>query len=113
MKPATLALALSMAAAAPALWAAQPDNEQMHQDYMASMSRMADTMHKGIMANDPDVAFAAGMLPHHQGAVEMAQIELKYGKDPVMRRLAENVIKSQSAEIKLMKTWLAKHPDSR
>ena len=64
---------------------------------------------QGIAAQNPDAAFAAGMLAHHQGAVEMAQIELKYGKDPVMRKLAENIIQAQEGEIKLMQNWLAGH----
>lgn len=82
----------------------------MHQAYADSMQTMHRDMMQGISANDPDVAFAAGMLPHHQGAVKMAQIELQYGKDPVMRKLAENIIKAQESEIKLMQQWLAKHP---
>ena len=57
----------------------------------------------------PDVAFAAGMLPHHIGAVKMAEVELKYGKDPEMRKLAENIINAQQAEIEQMQKWLKVH----
>ncbi|KGQ58302.1 DUF305 domain-containing protein [Gallibacterium anatis] len=77
--------------------------------YMQSMGAMHDSMMKGISHQDPDVAFAAGMLPHHQGAVAMAEVELKYGKDPELRQLAENIIKAQQAEIKFMQQWLEKH----
>ncbi|MDU1535376.1 MAG: DUF305 domain-containing protein, partial [Neisseria sp.] len=58
---------------------------------------------------DPDVAFAAGMLPHHIGAVKMAEVELKYGKDPEMRKLAEDIINTQQAEIEQMQKWLKAH----
>lgn len=95
------------------LWAAQPDDsasiDQMHKDYMAPMGQMNESMHKGVMADDPDVAFASGMLAHHQGAVAMAKVQLKYGKDPQMRKLAQNVISSQEAEIVQMKAWLTQH----
>ena len=79
------------------------------QSYMNSMKDMHDKMAQGVKASDPDVAFAQGMIPHHQGAIAMAQTELKYGKDPHMRQLAENVIKAQRAEIKTMRKWLAAH----
>ena len=82
----------------------------VHRAYADSMQAMHADMMRGVSAQDPDTAFAAGMLPHHQGAVKMAQIELQYGKDPVMRKLAENIIKAQEREIKLMQEWLAKHP---
>lgn len=80
------------------------------QSYMNSMKDMHAKMAEGVKASDPDVAFAQGMIPHHQGAIEMAQTELQYGKDPHMRQLAENVIKAQKGEIKTMRDWLAAHP---
>ena len=49
------------------------------------------------------------MLPHHIGAVKMAEVELKYGKDPEMRKLAENIINAQQAEIEQMQKWLKAH----
>jgi uncharacterized protein (DUF305 family) len=68
-------------------------------------------MHEGMNAaltGDPDVDFMQGMIPHHQGAIDMAEIVLKYGKDPETRQLAEEIIKAQTAEIAFMKEWLAK-----
>jgi uncharacterized protein (DUF305 family) len=56
-----------------------------------------------------DVDFAKGMIPHHQGAIEMAKIELAGGKDPELRALAEGVIKAQDSEIAFMNAWLAKN----
>jgi uncharacterized protein (DUF305 family) len=60
-------------------------------------------------SGDVDRDFAAGMLPHHVGAVEMAQVELKFGRDPEMRRLAEAILAAQDEEISLMRDWLARH----
>lgn len=73
-----------------------------------SMGRMHDDMMRGIAHDDADVAFAAGMLAHHDGAVQMARIQLQYGKDPAMRQLAEEVIRAQEGEMILLKDWLAK-----
>lgn len=68
-------------------------------------------MHTGMaieFSGNADVDFAKGMVPHHQGAIEMAKIELQYGKDADMRKLAEGVIAAQEAEIKFMNEWIAK-----
>ncbi|MCG3842493.1 DUF305 domain-containing protein [Psychrobacter sp. Ps1] len=84
----------------------------MLRDYTRSMTRMHDEMMIGIGYNDPDTAFAKGMLGHHRGAVEMAKIELKYGTDEAMRQLAQDVITAQQAEIDVLNKWLASHPDA-
>jgi uncharacterized protein (DUF305 family) len=55
-----------------------------------------------------DHDFAAMMIPHHQGAIDMAKAELSYGKDPVMRRLAQEILVDQQSEIDAMRLWLSK-----
>lgn len=82
------------------------------QDYTESMTKMHDEMMIGMSYNDPDTAFAKGMLGHHRGAVDMAEIELKYGTDAAIRKLAQEIINAQQVEIDVLKKWLASHPDT-
>ncbi len=74
--------------------------------YTQSMSAMHNQMMTASQNANPDIAFAAGMIPHHQGAIDMANIELKYGTDSQMRTLATNVIQAQQSEITQMQRWL-------
>lgn len=73
-------------------------NDQMMKDMMAPMSGNADK------------DFVMMMMPHHQGAVDMANIELKYGKDKKLRAMAQAMIDAQKKEIEEMKKWMAANP---
>jgi uncharacterized protein (DUF305 family) len=73
------------------------------------MLQAMERMHKGmsiVPSGDPDRDFAAMMIPHHQGAVDMARIELQFGKNPVLRRLAQGIIVEQLQEIEVMQREL-------
>jgi uncharacterized protein (DUF305 family) len=66
-------------------------------------------MHKDMdirYSGDADVDFVRGMIPHHQGAVEMAKIVLQHGKDPVIRKLSQEIVDAQEKEMTLMRGWL-------
>lgn len=71
-----------------------------------AMATMNADMARAPMTGDPDHDFAAMMVPHHQGAVEMAKAELLYGKNPVLRRLAQEIIVTQGSEIAVMRSEL-------
>lgn len=77
------------------------DMEKMHGD-MASVAP----------SGEGDVDFVRMMLPHHQAAIDMAKTQLAYGKDPQMRRLAQEIIADQQSEIELMQLWLKQHQSS-
>lgn len=74
----------------------------------AAYKAVNDKMHAGMadIPADADVAFMAGMLAHHKGAVEMSEVALKYAKDAKARDLATRVIAAQKAEIAEMEAWL-------
>ena len=74
--------------------------------YEATMSKMHQPMMEGMAHPNPDVAFVLGMLPHHQGAVDMAEVQLRYGTDPANRELAAEIIQHQQVEIDRMNAWL-------
>jgi uncharacterized protein (DUF305 family) len=71
-------------------------------------AKMMRDMHQTFTGN-ADVDFMNGMIPHHQGAIDMAKVQLKYGKDAETRKLAEQIIADQEKEIALMQAWLRKN----
>ena len=87
----------TMAAMTPSTMAFMEANTRMHADMDIPFS------------GDADVDFARGMIPHHEGAVAMAQILLAHGTDPDLRALAQSIIDSQSAEIAMLRGWLEKN----
>jgi uncharacterized protein (DUF305 family) len=76
--------------------------------YREAMRKMDQGMAK-TYSGDADKDFVAGMIPHHQGAIEMAKVELQYGKDPQLRQLAQAIVAAQEKEIAGMKAWQASH----
>lgn len=93
------------------------DHSKMDHSAMMQTGGLYDgamkTMHEGMSAvkptGDADVDFVQGMIPHHQGAIDMANIVLEKGKDPEIKKLAEGIVKAQESEIKLMNDWLKAH----
>src|SRR5262245_39108264 len=74
-----------------------------------AMNVMHQGMHSAPYSGDPDRDFVTMMIPHHEGAIDMAKALLLYGKDPQMRRLAQEIITDQQSEIQLMQLWLKRN----
>lgn len=80
--------------------------DEAHKAYMAGMMKMHPAMMQGMMAKDPDVAFACGMIAHHQGAIDMAEVELKFGDNDEAKEMAQKIIDAQKMEITEFTQWL-------
>ncbi|MDP2032840.1 MAG: DUF305 domain-containing protein [Pseudomonadota bacterium] len=73
----------------------------------AGMARMMQDMHDPGYTGQPDADFLAMMIPHHEGAVDMARLVLIHGRDPLVRQIAEEIIASQTVEIAAMRGRMA------
>ena len=83
--------------------AAMPEHVRINLEKMAVTM---DAMHMGMLQEDSDIAFACGMIAHHQAAIDMAEVLLDHGQDADMRSLATEIIEAQTAEIDRMTRWL-------
>jgi uncharacterized protein (DUF305 family) len=76
-----------------------------------------ETMHAGMAAapttGNADIDFVTGMIPHHQGAVDMAKVLLEKGSDPELKELAKGIVAAQEKEITFMNEWLKKHSNKK
>jgi len=84
------------------------DQGPSSQAYAAANARMHGAMDVAFTDN-ADIDFARGMIPHHQGAIDMAEVEVTYGDDPGMVGLAQTIVTGQGAEIRILQDWLAAH----
>ena len=84
----------------------QPTADPDWSELIVSMDKMHMAMSAVARSGNSDVDFVRLMLPHHQAAIDMAKTELLYGKDPQMRRLAQEIITDQRLEMELMQRWL-------
>jgi uncharacterized protein (DUF305 family) len=98
--------------AMPGMTASGNDSPSTEAFKAADKSMMAG-MSSAAYTGNADRDFVAHMIPHHEGAVEMAKVELKYGKDAKLRKLAKDIIAAQDKEIAFMKQWLAAHPQAK
>jgi uncharacterized protein (DUF305 family) len=78
-------------------------------ELVATMDKMHAAMEAVKQSGDNDIDFVRLMVPHHQAAIDMAKTQLLHGKDPQMRRLAQEIITDQQLEIELMERWLKQH----
>ena len=82
---------------------------ESHAALLQTMEPMHSDMMRGMTAQDFQTAFVCSMIPHHQGAVEMAQIAQQYSDDPWIKMFAQEIIATQQVEIAEMQAWLGRN----
>ena len=87
----------------------KPHQQNIQQEFANSVNQMHEQMLIGALQDDADMVFIQTMLPYHKGALALAQVELKYGTDPKVRGLADDIIMNQIPEIQFMQKWLKEH----
>ena len=88
--------------------------DRSYNDLVAeAMAIMDRDMMKEKSQDNPDIDFVTMMIPHHQGAIDMAKVLLLHGKDPEMKNLALQIITDQQTEIDQMKAWLKNHKPTK
>jgi uncharacterized protein (DUF305 family) len=109
-------LGIALLAATPSVAMAQDAGGHAHghdaagQAFMDANGKMMDAMTGMQPSGDADKDFVLMMIPHHQGAIDMAKVQLEHGTDPELRALAEKIIADQEREIAEMQAWLSKQP---
>ncbi len=92
---------------------AMPMTHAFGEEQTGVYGRVMEKMHMDMGAvpatGDADLDFVNGMIPHHQGAIDMAKVLKEKGKDPSLQKMADDIIKAQESEIAVMKKWLAEH----
>jgi len=107
----SLMLAAGAAIAIPLAGVVAQDNAAaVKEAYAKAHHAMMMAMDSMPPSGDADRDFATMMVPHHQGAIDMAKIELQYGKDEKLRQMAKEIIAAQEKEIATLKAWQAAHP---
>ena len=104
----TSSLLVTLALGITILRTASPSNPEPTPDIALdqAMAAMHSAMAKIRCSGNPDADFARMMIPHHQGAIDTAKVELQFGKDLRLRRLAQEIIVTQQSEIQVMRAAL-------
>jgi len=85
------------------------DSQSSSKAYEDADKKMMNAMMSMKMSGDADKDFVMMMIPHHQGAIDMAKVELQYGNDPALKKMAQEIIDAQQKEIDEFKKWQQEH----
>ena len=105
-----LALPQGMPGMSPGAMGGAPSAQMPHQAALMAANHAMMTAMNPTLSGQPDRDFVLMMIPHHEGAIAMAKVELEHGTNPEIRALAEAIIAAQESEIADMQAWLAANP---